>query len=71
MKFPKWHIDSELSTREEIVERIKRLKSLTAKVDAAYQAFAYYPRNQRVTKAKALLAEAGIDNDTTLLPNLE
>ena len=57
--YPRWHIDSNLSTREEIIDRIKGMKSLESKVKAAYQAFAYYPRITRVEKAKELLIESG------------
>ena len=72
MKYPKWHIDSPLSTREQIVERIKGMKSLEAQVSAAFQAFAYYPRNSRVVGAHVLLLEAGIDDGFDgLLPNAE
>ena len=72
-KYPKWHINSEETTRDLIIHRIQTLGSANAIFNAAWQAFAYFPRNERVVKTVELLKEANRFSDQVaeLIPNIE
>ena len=70
-KYPKWHIDSDKTTIEQIVDRIAKSKTAKAAFNAAWQAYSYYTRNERVKNTYKLLLVAGRADATEFVPNEE